>query len=360
MHFVTAPPDTVRAINQRWLLKFWNECRNGHTLPTWRDLQGREFAAISHGLCFVDVVRRDGTMRFLMRYHSAWLGELYGFDCHNQFLDEMPSGQFQDAVLATYRHVVAARAPVYASVDITDGGGRLVHYERLLLPFGRDGTTVDRILASLEMVSPDGAFQHRDLISSRSQSASFSTYATIRSVNVGPDVVQSVNQRWLLNLWQRLRNGRTLPAWQHLPVDDLKRQLETLMFCDVVPDADGGRFLIRQIGQRIALSYGGDFQGRHLDEALPPVWRSNALITYRKAIEIGRPVYNAVDTRDRDDRLVHLERLLLPFSSDGTSADRLLASIETISLDGKFEQENLGQAPRASNTCAFVATIEMD
>ena len=132
------------------------------------------------------------------------------------------------------------------------------------------------------------------------------------------------------------------------------------MFCDLVPDGDGGRFLIRYIGQRIALSYGGDFRGRYLDEALPTVWRENALATYRKAIEAKVPVYNAVDTRDHDGRTVHLERLLLPFSRDGATADRILASIETVSLEGKFEQENLGRSPHATSNCALVATIEMD
>ena len=179
-------------------------------------------------------------------------------------------------------------------------------------------------------------------------------------MKAGPEVVQSVNQRWLLKQWKRLRNGSPLPFWQHLPVDDLTRMLETLMFCDLVPDADGGRFLIRYLGQRIALSYGGDFSGRYLDEALPKIWRDNALTTYRKAIDGKRPVYNAVDTRDRDGRLVHLERLLLPFSRDGATADRILASIEAVSLEGRFEQENLGRSPHATGNCALVATIEMD
>jgi hypothetical protein len=57
---------------------------------------------------------------------------------------------------------------------------------------------------------------------------------------------------------------------------------------------------------------------------------------------------------------VHLERLLLPFSRDGVTADRILASIETLSLEGKFEQENLGRSPYAARNCALVATIEMD
>ena len=179
-------------------------------------------------------------------------------------------------------------------------------------------------------------------------------------MKAGADVVQSINQRWLLNRWKQQLNGNALPIWRQMPVDELKRMLTTLMFCDLVPDADGGRFLIRYLGERIALSYGGDFQGRYLDEALPAIWRDNAITTYRKAVESRVPVYNAVDTRDRDGRMVHLERLLLPFSRDGIAVDRVLASIETVSLEGKFEQTNLGRSPHATRNCALVATIEMD
>ena len=176
----------------------------------------------------------------------------------------------------------------------------------------------------------------------------------------GPEVIKSVNQRWLLKHWNHLREGNALPRWRHLPVEDLKQIEDTLMFCDLVSDAAGERFLIRYLGARIALSYGGDFQGRYLDEALPESWRENALKTYRKAIDSRLPVYNAVDTYDRDGCLVHLERLLLPFSRDGVTADRILASIETISLEGKFAQDNLGNSPHVRSNCALVATIELD
>jgi hypothetical protein len=104
---------------------------------------------------------------------------VYGFDCHDKFLDQMRSGQFQDALLGMYQQVVATRTPVFASVDITDREGRIVHYERLLLPFGRDRDTVDRILTSLEMVSPDGAFDHRNLMAVAKTPSSFAVCATI-------------------------------------------------------------------------------------------------------------------------------------------------------------------------------------
>jgi hypothetical protein len=181
MHFRATRPDIVRSVSQRWLLKNWMERRGGRPLPTWQEPQGREYAGMSRHLCFFDVVREAGKVRFLMRSHSAWLGEVYGFDCHNQYLDEMQSGRFQGALIETYRHVVASRGPVYASVDIADRDGRLVHYERLLLPFGQDRETVDRVLASLEMVSPEGAFEHRHLVTASAPSSSFAICATIQS-----------------------------------------------------------------------------------------------------------------------------------------------------------------------------------
>ena len=180
MRFQTARADIIRAINQRWLLKTWNERRHGRILPAWQDLRGREFAAMSDSLCFLDVVRESGNVRFLMRYHSAWLGEVYGFDCHNQYLDEMQSGRLQGPLVAAYHHVVATCAPVFASVDVSDCNGRLVHCERLLLPFGRDAGIVDRILGSIEMVSLEGAFEHRNLMMQPTPS-SFAVYATIQS-----------------------------------------------------------------------------------------------------------------------------------------------------------------------------------
>lgn len=171
----------------------------------------------------------------------------------------------------------------------------------------------------------------------------------------GPDIVWSAGQRALLACWVRLRGPGAMPAWSDLPADDLSRHLECLMFLDAVLDDAGLRFRIRFLGSRIAASYGADFTGQLLDEAIPPAWRDNALRTYRETIARKRPIYNVVDTQDRDGSLVRIERLLLPFSGDG--GIRVLASIETFSMAGR-EQEELGRSPYASGSCALVAVIE--
>ena len=43
-----------------------------------------------------------------------------------------------------------------------------MQYERLLLPFARDGRRVDRILAAFEFICADGGFDLKDLMVSQS------------------------------------------------------------------------------------------------------------------------------------------------------------------------------------------------
>jgi hypothetical protein len=86
------------------------------------------------------------------------------------------------------------------------------------------------------------------------------------------------------------------------------------------------------------------------------------LAPYRRAIEHGCPVYTIHDLNDRDGRLIHFERLLLPFSSDGESVDRVLASFEFICVDGAFESSGLmimQTSPAALRLSAMIEPREL-
>jgi hypothetical protein len=170
MDFTVARPDVVRAINQRWLLKFWKRHLGEHQVPPWQAVETDALKRMSANLSLLDVVGQNGGTRFLIRYHGAAVGEAYGSqDCRGKMLDEVIPAAHQAHALIPYRQAVDGGRPIYTVHDVADCDGRLVHFERLLLPFGRDGRSVDRILASFEFVSPDGAFQSRDLM--RSQKA---------------------------------------------------------------------------------------------------------------------------------------------------------------------------------------------
>jgi hypothetical protein len=49
-----------------------------------------------------------------------------------------------------------------------------------LLPFSQGGTQVERILSSLETVSPEGSFDNRNLMTSPGRPPAFALCATIQ------------------------------------------------------------------------------------------------------------------------------------------------------------------------------------
>jgi hypothetical protein len=62
-----------------------------------------------------------------------------------------------------YRQCVARALPVYTVSHVDDACGRIVAYERLLLPFS-ESVGVTHILASLKTISEDGSFEIRNLM----------------------------------------------------------------------------------------------------------------------------------------------------------------------------------------------------
>jgi hypothetical protein len=148
----------VRAINQLWLLKFWKQHLDNDRVPRWQAVKPDDLTSLSEHLSLLDV-SRDTPPRFTIRFHGRLIAPVYGTaDCRGHFLDEFMRPDRRDEALSPYRQAVHSRAPVYTISDITDAKGRVIHMERLLLPFGRDGETVDRILAAFEFVCVDGHF----------------------------------------------------------------------------------------------------------------------------------------------------------------------------------------------------------
>jgi hypothetical protein len=180
MDFPPARPDAVRAINQRWLLQFWNKHLTGHRVPPWQKVEAQGLNALSTNLSLLDVAAGDGQTRYLIRFHGSVVGQVYGSsDCRGKFLDEVLPSAAGAHALAPYHQAVASGCPVYVIQDVTDRQDRVVHYERLLLPFGRDGQSVDRILASFEFICDDGGFDPGALLASQKAAPVVKLAATI-------------------------------------------------------------------------------------------------------------------------------------------------------------------------------------
>ncbi len=120
------------------------------------------------------------SVRFLIRFHGAVIGQVYSSgDCRGKYLDEVVKTANCPTGLKPYYRAAETGRPVYTIHDFADREGRLVHSERLLLPFSRDGERVDRLLSAFEFISPDGAFDQHDLLTLRTAPPALRMSATI-------------------------------------------------------------------------------------------------------------------------------------------------------------------------------------
>ena len=168
MQFDISRPDVVRAVNQRWLVKVWSQNLDGHRVPRWQAFEAQRLSAMQENLSFLDVVpTADGGIRFLIRFHGEIIRRAYNsLDGRGRYLDEILTPGVCPTGITPYEKAVRDALPVYTILDVVDRQGRLVHAERLLLPFARDGETVDRVLAAFEFICEEGAFDGHAIMTS--------------------------------------------------------------------------------------------------------------------------------------------------------------------------------------------------
>jgi hypothetical protein len=87
----------------------------------------------------------------------------YGHTGKGRYLDEYLGAKLASVVMPVYHQCLARALPVYTISNIDDMYGRLVAYERLLLPFS-DGGNVTHVIASLKTICEDGGFEIKNLM----------------------------------------------------------------------------------------------------------------------------------------------------------------------------------------------------
>jgi hypothetical protein len=86
------------------------------------------------------------------------LSVAYGYTGRGRYLDEYLGVRLAPLVMPLYQQCVSRALPVYSVSHVDDTSGRVVAYERLLLPFSENGG-VTHIIASFKTISEDGSFE---------------------------------------------------------------------------------------------------------------------------------------------------------------------------------------------------------
>jgi hypothetical protein len=163
VEFESANPSVIKSIKQRDLLNTWLRLfAREQRMPRIEEYQPARLADELPDLVYYAVDTANRPPRLTIRSDGTRMSSAYGNTGNGRFLDEYLGARLAPVVMPVYYECVARRLPVYTISHIDDIYGRIVAYERLLLPFSADSVT--HVIASLKTISDDGGFEIRNLM----------------------------------------------------------------------------------------------------------------------------------------------------------------------------------------------------
>jgi hypothetical protein len=162
--FQSANATIVKSIKQRDLLNTWLRLyARDQRMPRMEEYQPSRLADELPDTVYLTVDTTRAPPRLTIESDGTRMSSAYGNTGKGRYLDEYLGARLAPIVMPVYHECIKRTLPVYTIANIDDIYGRIVAYERLLLPFS-DGGDVTHIIASLKTISEDGSFEMRNLM----------------------------------------------------------------------------------------------------------------------------------------------------------------------------------------------------
>jgi hypothetical protein len=161
--FESANPTIVKSIKQRDLLNTWLRLfAREQLLPRVEEYKPSRIEEELPDLVFF-VVENSQPPRLIIESDGTRMSIAYGNSGKGRYLEEYLGARLVPLVMPIFHECLRRALPVYTISNVDDSYGRIVAYERLLLPFS-DGGGVTHIIASLKTICEDGNFEIRNLM----------------------------------------------------------------------------------------------------------------------------------------------------------------------------------------------------
>ena len=163
MNFESANPTVVKSIRQRDLLNTWLRLfAPAQRVPRIGEFQPSRIEEELPDLVFMTVEKAE-PLQLIIDSDGTRMSVAFGYTGKGRYLDEYLGARLAPLVMPIYQQCVTRALPVYTVSHVDDACGRIVAYERLLLPFSENGG-VTHVIASLKTISDDGSFEIRNLM----------------------------------------------------------------------------------------------------------------------------------------------------------------------------------------------------
>ncbi len=165
MEFESAKPSVVKSIKQRDLLNTWLRLyARAQLMPRMAEYQPARMEDEAPDLVYYSIDNVPQPPRLTIMSDGTRMSSAYGHTGKGKFLDEYLGPRLAPIVMPVYYFCIQRKLPVYTIAHIDNSYGRVVAYERLLIPFSETGSDVTHVIASLKTISEDGGFEIKNLM----------------------------------------------------------------------------------------------------------------------------------------------------------------------------------------------------
>jgi hypothetical protein len=164
LEFESANSSVVKSIKQRDLLNTWLRLYARERLvPHIDEYQPERLTEELPDLVYYTVDTARLPPRLTIQSDGTRISNAYGHTGKGRYLEEYLPANLVPVVMPVYYECVARALPVYTISSFDDVYGRIVAYERMLMPFAQGGK-VTHVIASLKTISEDGGFEIKNLM----------------------------------------------------------------------------------------------------------------------------------------------------------------------------------------------------
>ena len=166
MAFKFISHQSIKSISQRALAAQWDRMASGRRFPAFTDYTPESGTTNSKQIVVWNVESEGRRIKFRALYQGDNITEVFDSAWAGKTMQEAVPMSLRRLTIDPTKECAASGCLVYTIVSTIDSSGNRVDCERLLLPFGCDGSKVEQILTSVEFISNQGEVRRKKILSS--------------------------------------------------------------------------------------------------------------------------------------------------------------------------------------------------
>jgi hypothetical protein len=164
MQFSPASIQSIKSISQHALTRYWNRLAGGRSFPSIAQFDPGPRLHDPKQLVIWAIEDAFGQRRFRALYQGTNVAEVFNSSWAGRTMDEVVPAPLKSMSMDGANECAESGCAIYTIFATFDANGHRVDCERLLLPLG-EGSTVQQIVASLQLVSVKGEFERKSILS---------------------------------------------------------------------------------------------------------------------------------------------------------------------------------------------------